>query len=358
MAHAWFIALAEACKYDKFEVLCHEALKRQSSRAAMGPSAEMQHMYGRGDGRGHSRFQRDTGPKKNCPRCNRQHPARFQMCKACAVAERQAHTAGGAGRHAGRRAGGPETSRGTGAGRGNGGPFNQNIQHIELQGCTADVELSLCVDSGTTHVVTPSASELSNYRTLAPGQGAVKLATDGSQECAVGVGTLQLRSRATGSLLTFHNALHVPKARRTLLCLGRSMRCGVYWHFSSPTGGYIETAENGYWGHIILDDSNLLFLDADVVRPEPSATNVVIGPVELPPTTIELSNVELTHRRLGHPGHRAIKQLAAWGKIPTSDAKRLPTACVTCVASKGSDVRRLPKRNPAQRVHVDLIGPI
>ncbi len=61
--------------------------------------------------------------------------------------------------------------------------------------------LSLCVDSGSKHVVTRFAHLLSNYQPLGPSEGSIKLATsDGTS--AVGCGQLTLRSHATGATLT------------------------------------------------------------------------------------------------------------------------------------------------------------
>jgi hypothetical protein len=74
-------------------------------------------------------------------------------------------------------------------------------------------------------------------------------------------------SRATDSTLRFTSALHVPTASRTLTCLGKAMRSGVFWHFDSCTDGYLEVTSQGYWGDIILESTDLLFLAADIVRP-------------------------------------------------------------------------------------------
>ena len=124
-------------------------------------------------------------------------------------------------------------------------------------------------------------------------------------------------------------------------------------------------ASHGYWGDTVLKASDMLFLDAAIVRPaEVAAHDLAIAPKRAPPLThaVELSNVELYHRRLGHPGRKATQQLARWGLIPNSAARPLPTPCITCVAAKSTDVRRLPKREPAgrvlERVHVDLLGRI
>jgi hypothetical protein len=134
----------------------------------------------------------------------------------------------------------------------------------------AELEL-LCVDSGTTHVVTPDACLLSNFQSFQSGQGSVSLAAKSSTCSELGCGAITLRSRSTGSDLIFHNALLVPNARRTLICLGRSMRDGVFWHFDRPDGGYVEVSGKGFWASMVLAANNLLFLDADPVIP-PAAT--------------------------------------------------------------------------------------
>jgi hypothetical protein len=75
----------------------------------------------------------------------------------------------------------------------------------------------------------------------------MQLASSSSTCTVAGRGTLTLESRATGSTLVCRDALHAP-ARRKLICIGKAMRSGVYWHFNSKTGGYISVADAGYWG--------------------------------------------------------------------------------------------------------------
>jgi hypothetical protein len=105
------------------------------------------------------------------------------------------------------------------------GPLEMNaVKTPEWNG--AEFEL-LCVDSGFTTVVTPHALLLSDFREFRDGQGSVTLAAKSSACSALGHRKITRRSRSTGSDLIFHNELYVPNARRTLICLGRSMRNGV-----------------------------------------------------------------------------------------------------------------------------------
>jgi hypothetical protein len=94
------------------------------------------------------------------------------------------------------------------------------------------IPLSLCVDSGTTHVITPDAALLSSYTPFTHDAGNINLASTDATTTVAGCGVITLRSRATGSTLQFADALHVSSARRTLLCIGKAIRCGLFWHFN------------------------------------------------------------------------------------------------------------------------------
>lgn len=225
---------------------------------------------------------------------------------------------------------------------------------------TSGIRLSICADSGATNVVTPDRAAISNFTPYPPGEGHVKLAGKNSGCRAEGYGTLTLKSHATGSTLTFPNVLYVPEARRTLICIGMSMKSGVYWHFDRQDGGHIEVAGKGYWGDLFLSTSDLLFLGADILYPTGSSIT--------PPTrhasvaTVELSSVELFHRRLGHPGRTATKNLVAMKKIPKEASGDLPEHCRPCLMGKAHQVPRSgPVRSVKrclERLHLDLMGPI
>jgi hypothetical protein len=170
--------------------------------------------------------------------------------------------------------------------------------------------------------------------------------------------TLTLKSRASGSTVVFHGVLHVPSARRTLICIGKAMRSGVYWHFNSRRGGYISVANAGYWGDMKLSHNDLLFLEPDVIRPQhptmqPAATRSVFL------ANVEIANAELNHHRLGHPGHTVMKHLASKQLIPADAAAPLQHACLTCATCKHKSISRAPILNPATRplqcLHADLI---
>jgi hypothetical protein len=120
---------------------------------------------------------------------------------------------------------------------------------------------------------------------LSAGSASVSLASHDSHADAVGFGTLTLRSRATGSTLVFERTLHVPTARRTLVCLGKSMRSGVYWHFDDNP--CICVHQKGIWGRIILASNDLLFVDADVLPPQPSSAAT--------DSSVSFSGVEVSH---------------------------------------------------------------
>jgi hypothetical protein len=136
------------------------------------------------------------------------------------------------------------------------------------------------------------------------------------------------------------------------------MRSGVYWHFDSKTGGYITVSQAGYWGDMRLSHNDLLFLEADVIRPQfsqkPANTTSSASFAH-----VELSNAELFHHRLGHPGHAVVKHLASKQLIPQDAAAPLPHACITCATCKHKSVPRAPIFNPSTRplqcLHGDLI---
>jgi transposase InsO family protein len=235
------------------------------------------------------------------------------------------------------------------------------VETPEVNG--AELEL-LCVDSGTTHVVTPHASLLSDFHKFGDGQGSINLAAKSSACSALGHGKITLRSRSTGSDLIFHHALYVPNARRTLICLGRSMRDGVFWHFDRHDGGYVEVAGKGFWAYMVLANNNLLFLEADPVIPPCVQSSHMHAP---PPHRVQMQNVEFTpaelaHRRFGHMGRSAAEELVKRNLLPPEAALPHPEKCDVCVASKQTRPSRKKQKNPAERplrrLHVDLMGPI
>jgi hypothetical protein len=100
---------------------------------------------------------------------------------------------------------------------------NFNFYHYavgNIEYCNAEVSaseavaMSLCIDSGATHVVTPQRYLLSNYAELPETAGSVKLASESSTR-VVRHSIVTLRSRATGSTLPFTDVLHVSSARST-----------------------------------------------------------------------------------------------------------------------------------------------
>jgi hypothetical protein len=73
----------------------------------------------------------------------------------------------------------------------------------------------------------------------------------------------------------------------------------------------------------VLADNDLLFLDASVVPPTTSVQTVESSsavPVVQSPVSAEISNAELYHRRLGHPGRTATKNLVRLTKIQAASA--------------------------------------
>jgi hypothetical protein len=118
------------------------------------------------------------------------------------------------------------------------GPFEHTVgtseaSTIEVSGsevCVAEggIPLGICADSGATNVVTPDRAAISNYKPFPADQGQIRLADKSVCSRAERYGNLTLRSKSTGSLLTFTNVLYMSSARRTLVCLGKSMRSEVY----------------------------------------------------------------------------------------------------------------------------------
>ena len=188
-----------------------------------------------------------------------------------------------------------------------GGAFQHTVGCAEISAVEIDSEykassvkggvpLSICADSGATNVITPDRAAPTDYVPFPVGKRQVRLADKGSAARAEGYGKLTLRSTSTGSLLTITNVLYMPTARRTLVCLGRSMKCGVFWHFDRPDGGSIDVAGKGYWGDIVLGPNDLLFLHAAIVYPlKWHATPRSAAP---PPMQItEVSNVDASPLR-------------------------------------------------------------
>jgi hypothetical protein len=151
----------------------------------------------------------------------------------------------------------------------------------------------------------------------------------------------------------------MPSARRRLVCLGKSMRSGVFWHFNDFSGGSVQVHGKGHWGKIVLAENDLLFLDASVVPPmsQKSARNA--RDMVPAPTSVEISHAELHHRRLGHPGRTAIKNLVRLKKIPKEASDPLPDHCRVCMVGKAHMIPRQPQQCPAtrclERLHVDLM---
>lgn len=353
-SHSWFLALCTASLVKTFSTATELAMRHATSRVATSPEMNYSsQVHGRHKGRGY------RGQRPHCSTCNRHH-FQHEPCRGPRRFPQPNHAPRPpvAGRGNGRR-GGANCGR---------GPFQHTIGNaefctvefntvasaIECHSCSDEATLSLCVDSGATHVVTPDASFLSNYQALSSSSDSeIKLATTGTACAPVGVGTLTIRSRSTGSTLRFTNALHVPNMRRTLICLGKSMKNGVFWHFDSKQGGYLDVEGQGYWGDIILTDNDLLFLSASIVTPLHSQPECGLA------DSTPLSTAELFHRRLGHPGRTVVKYLAAKRLIPTDAASPVPDHCTTCTTSKATSVPRAPLQNPAtaplQRLHADLI---
>jgi transposase InsO family protein len=340
--HGWFVGLVTGSNAKTFVKVSNLAMQHASSRVASSPEMQFfphggrgRSVRGRGDRGRHSRGYH--GKRPFCPKCSHHH---FETEKC--------HR---------RNDGNPDQQRNSASAGNRQRPNHTTVGHLEFcnaEICTSEaVALSLCVDSGATHVVTPHRTFLSNYSELPVSAGSVKLASDSSTR-AVGSGTLTLKSRTTGNTISFTNVLHVPSARRTLICLGKALRAGVFWHFNSVHGGYI-TDRYGYWGDMHLAPNDLLFLDADIVQP----TTTSAPSVSTAAVSAEISNAELFHRRLGHPGRSVTKFLASQGHIPADAAGPMHEPCVTCATCKIKSVPRAPLQNPAtrplQRMHVDLI---
>ena len=97
----------------------------------------------------------------------------------------------------------------------------------------------------------------------------------------------------------------MPSAQRTLVCLGKLMKSGAFWYFDRIDGGSIEVSVKGYWGDIVLAHNDLLFLHAEIQFP---GSHLVVTAAVVPTVQyVEVSNAELFHRRVGHPGRSATK---------------------------------------------------
>jgi hypothetical protein len=154
-AHSWFLALATASQAVTFAAASDLALQHANSRVAINP--EVQHFSGRksndfrnGGGRGRHERRRSSyhGNRPHCSKCNRHH-FQHENCH-----QRRPHPSQGRGRGAS----GTQPQQGS---------FHHTIGNIEFNTAEAHqsegVELSLCVDSGATHVITPDRGALSNY---------------------------------------------------------------------------------------------------------------------------------------------------------------------------------------------------
>ena len=140
------------------------------------------------------------------------------------------------------------------------------------------------------------------------------------------------------------------------------MRSGVFWRFDRHDGGSIEVAGKGHWGEIVLASNDLPFLNAVIEYPRshPAKPRPAVPAQRV--QSVEVSNAELMHRRLGHPGHAATQQLVAMQKTPAAAGRPLPDHCRPCLVGKGTQVSRsAPVRAVSrclERLHFDLMGPI
>jgi hypothetical protein len=141
------------------------------------------------------------------------------------------------------------------------------VREVHVCNVQGGIPLSKCADPGAINVVTPELAVISNFTSLRPGQGHVHLADKGTGSGAEGYETPTLRSKSTGSTLTFDNVLYMPSAGRTLVWLGTSTKRGVFWHFNRTGVGYIELQSKCYWGDISLAPNDFLFLNADIDYP-------------------------------------------------------------------------------------------
>ena len=163
----------------------------------------------------------------------------------------------------------------------------------EVSAVDGGIPLSIYADSGATNVVTRIREALTDYVPFGAGEGQVCLADKSVESRAAGYGTLTLHSKSTDSLLTFPNVLHMPTARRTLVCLGKTMRSGVFWRFDRHDGGSIEVAGKGHWGEIVLASNDLLFLNAVIEYPRshPAKPRPAVPAPRV--QSVEVSNAEL-----------------------------------------------------------------
>ena len=98
--------------------------------------------------------------------------------------------------------------------------------------------------------------------------------------------------------------------------------------------GLSKFSGKGYWGDIVLAQNDLLFLHAEIQYPgsHPAVPAAVVPTVQY----VEVSNAELFHRRLGHPGRSATKQLVTLEKVPAGADAPLPYHCRPCLMGKAT----------------------
>ena len=87
-------------------------------------------------------------------------------------------------------------------------------------------------------------------------------------------------------------------------------------------------------------------------------------PAAVAPTVqyVQVSNVELLHRRLGHPGRSATKQLVTLQNIPSGADAQIRYHCSPCLVGKATQAPRgLPIRTAnrcLEHLSYDLMGPL
>jgi hypothetical protein len=222
-AHAWFLALATGSSIQTFSDASELAIRHSSSRVADTPETQhSQHYRGRARGGYGRRRARGSyrGNRPHCSTCGKHHFKHEQCHKPVTPRTNMRTNRPRASQYP------PGSSRQT-----QGDRFHHTVQNVEF--CNTEVAgaegipLSLCVDSGTTHVITPDAALLSSHIPSNSDADNINLASTDVTTPVEGCGVLTLRSRATGSILQFKDSLHVPCARRTLLCIGKALRFGV-----------------------------------------------------------------------------------------------------------------------------------
>jgi hypothetical protein len=188
-AHAWFLALATASDITTFFAASELAMRHSTSRVADTP--EMHHFQGRGRGgygrRSNPRQRGYQGNRPQCSQCQRHHFP-HERCHPRGSGRGPAHPPGPRTSH---NAPCPTTSSYHHT-VGNAESCSAEFLHTETNSVAA-AGVELCVDSGSTHVVTPDASCLSDYQSLPPSEGNIKLASADSNCSAVGYGTFTLR---------------------------------------------------------------------------------------------------------------------------------------------------------------------